>query len=751
MPFQNQFSLSLELTRLLPLGTYADKATQAIVNFGRQLKNSGSDIITEDDLLLVFGRSKISATLESSFKMLVAESSSNRPLFEGIILQAGPGPTVGRALRERPYFAMVIQLSLLSWSYDAGSLAIALADTLQKRAEGATSVSSIPSCPSSDAIHGVLEACLRQTSTFNWNMLLHAVAHKLGHALGVPRAPLPLVILQGAVDMFPSIQSLPQDRIVHIRLPQDEFTENWGTCPIVVWTHHILELIVIVRRKTETVRFGDGTIAQVVVEELPPRVEPGITLLDALGDELLDIRPEPNTASMGIESIARVRAQGYGNYMLFESLSGMPSCIKAEDKAVVGELQAIVCAISQLISSHLYHDDASRFDIKDRESAEFRDCTSDIRADIDHDKILKASMFLFANPDLSQRKVDNYMSSYTHHALNGRELRVPGAFRALCKMRDIDDGDTAESWDMICVQFVPLSILNIAFAHVLYLEDCTSLMLKENPVSLLTSDLCSQLRIWDGRRNLYVRAEAWLQVITAGIMGSRTIVDSLRWESICLVSDGGWSAWMPIFGSEDPASMKPGFVLIYHGTPCRKGVWKSFVSDLKGDLETYGCQKVEGVGQQASLRCIREVSFANPFCGELQHHFLVSACISQYDSMGRKRSYRIGFRELQNSLWCTSLAKRCRHGLRKDPVEIPMNCATLAGFEHRVVDFDEERFVCLTAESISARWLALVTFDQAVSFIQGRKYDLLLRDSNCCFQCALDELTLKPKPSILIL
>ena len=723
------------------------------MNFGRQLKNSGSDIIIEDDLVHVFGRSKISAKLTSSFKTLVAESSSNIPLLEGIMLQAGPGPTVGRALREPPYFSMVIQLSLLSWSYEARALSTALAETLHKRVEGSSSINPSPSAPSSSDIYSVLQACLKQTSAFNWNMLLHAVANKLGFAAYAVHGPLPSVILQGALDMFPSAQSLPQDRIVHIRLPQDD-AAAWATCPLVVWTHHLLDLNVIVQRKTGTVHFGDGTVAQIVIEELPYHDEPSITLLDALGDELLQIRSEPGMVSMTIDSVLRVRAKGYGNQVILNSLKDMESRIKVEDKAVLEEIQVTVCAISQLISSHLYHDDARRFGVKDRKSSDFRDCTADIRHYVDRDQILKASQFLFENPDLSQRTVDNYISSYAYHALKGSELPVPGAFRAVCKRRSVSEDLIAESWDLLCLDLELLSLLNIAFAHVLNLEDSASLMLGAHSLIQVSEvDLLEQVHAWDGRRNLYVTAETWLQIVSAALMASTANTTSLPWDLVCLVSDGGWSAWMPIFSGEDPASLKAGSVLICRGTPCRNGVWKSFVWDMgtRDQLQSYGCQKVEGAGQQASLRCAEKVSFAKPFCGELTNSFVVFACITQHDTRRGKRSNRIGFRELQESLWCTSLLKRCRHGIQKDPVKLPINCATFAGFEEHIVTLDEGKLICLTAGSIGARWLALIAFYGTLACDETRKFALLLRDENCCFQCAVDQLALEPKFAILIL
>lgn len=116
--FKSIFAL-VEVTRLLPVRSIVDKGTQAFMNYARQLYHSGSDVIVEEDLVQVLRRSKISTMLSSSFKTVVAESSFSASLWEGITLQAGPGPTVARALRETPYFAMVVQLSLLTWSFEA--------------------------------------------------------------------------------------------------------------------------------------------------------------------------------------------------------------------------------------------------------------------------------------------------------------------------------------------------------------------------------------------------------------------------------------------------------------------------------------------------------------------------------------------------------------------------------------------------------------------------------------------------------
>ena len=107
MVFSSQFALSLEIARLVPLalnvvGDSADKA----MRFMRNVRNSGSDGLTEEDLALLFGRCRISDKVEVMFKERVRESTI-LPLAGEFSLRQGAGPTVGRALRHAPYFSTV--------------------------------------------------------------------------------------------------------------------------------------------------------------------------------------------------------------------------------------------------------------------------------------------------------------------------------------------------------------------------------------------------------------------------------------------------------------------------------------------------------------------------------------------------------------------------------------------------------------------------------------------------------------------
>ncbi|PKX99533.1 uncharacterized protein P174DRAFT_350794, partial [Aspergillus novofumigatus IBT 16806] len=178
MSFQNQFSLSLELTRLLPLHVVADKATEAVMRMVRELNKSGSDVLAEEDLLRIFGYCKIEERMERQFKESMKGAASSQPLCERILLQTGPGPTVVRALQQREYLRLVIQFSLLTSVHEKSSLATAIRRIFDKDAECAPADVNIPT-PDENSILGVLTACEEQTTSFHWSYYLEAVARHL--------------------------------------------------------------------------------------------------------------------------------------------------------------------------------------------------------------------------------------------------------------------------------------------------------------------------------------------------------------------------------------------------------------------------------------------------------------------------------------------------------------------------------------------------------------------------------------------
>ncbi|KAI4250849.1 MAG: hypothetical protein L6R42_008604, partial [Xanthoria sp. 1 TBL-2021] len=101
-PFTNQFSLSLELTRLVPFGQFASNAIMSLAGF---LQNSGSDTVIEEDLANIFGRCRISPHREREFRKIVGKNhSSTLSSALGLTLEDGPGPTVSRSVCPKKRF-----------------------------------------------------------------------------------------------------------------------------------------------------------------------------------------------------------------------------------------------------------------------------------------------------------------------------------------------------------------------------------------------------------------------------------------------------------------------------------------------------------------------------------------------------------------------------------------------------------------------------------------------------------------------
>ncbi|MCJ1376106.1 hypothetical protein MMC20_007346 [Loxospora ochrophaea] len=628
------------------------------MQWARDLKHSGSDIVVEEDLANVFGRMRISDRLTSSFKNIVGKSSSNISLWEGITLQGGPGPTVLRALQERPFFATVVQLSFLTWTFHTSFLAGTIADALQKRAEPDNMAPASTTTPSREAIREVLRACEDQTAAFDWNMLLHAVATSLGFPVQDCTGDLPSIVLQGALDMLPMVQTLPNDRFVQIQISANR--ESFlGICLLVVWAHHVLDFTVSVRlehegsKKQRQVRFGQSGIAQVVIEDISAEDEPAIILLDSLGEHLLVVKQEPNADRRLIGSIRRASAKGWGNALLSDMLVSLDYC-QTQQKAVIEDLQVVTCAFAQLISRHLFQDnreEAVAVGLPREPPRHLIPCPTNPQ------RLLHASRYLFDNLQIKQGEIDLYASRYSSKPLD-EQLPRPPAVDAIGRAPFALEGYPIErfhskfedEWRIICDNLRAISVFLIASAHIQNLEQLQDFMFcGVDSLKLRSHNLTVQLEEWNGRNELYIQDDAWLQAMAVPLLSCREQISDQDWEKICLISDRGWSAWISTFGDTDPFSTSVGDLYLGRGAPCRKGVWKKFVLDLQCYREFMTDPwRAEKSGEHATLRCAEKVRLETPFCGEGSDSFAVCARFSfPQIAKGRRSLQRAGYRELQ--------------------------------------------------------------------------------------------------------
>ena len=716
--------------------------------------------MVEEDLASVFGRCKIAPTLESSFKTVVVQSSSNISLLEGIVLQGGPGPTVARALRESPYFVMVVQLSLLSWVFPSEHLAMAIADVLRKRSDGAPTFSALPSTPDRQGIFGVLQACESQTSAFNWNMMLEAVSTTLGYGIKHTRTSLPRFALQGLVDMLPMVQTLPSDRFIHIQIAINrEF--DAGIPVLVVWAHHVLDLTVVVRTHSDQgkpvgdVRFGNSDLEQVFIEEADVGDDSFITLLDAQKEHLLTIKPQPDAENDLIKSISRVPAKGWGTALLMDEMSDH-TFLRPSYAAIIEELQMVTIAFAFTIAKSLVKDDTSRDTHGD--TARLR---LSMVYNVDEDRLLQASKYLFDLPDINRAQLDSYVALYRFKRRNAL-LPKPPALDAVARASTLQDQSTDDidrKWNSITVHASRLAVFLIALAHVVNLEDCDDLMFPGLAfVEILGHELARQVEEWDGKDALRVSEDAWLQAIAVPFLGFRGNVWKQPWAKICLISDRGWSAWISTFGDADPTYVSPGSITFGRGSPCRNGVWKAGIWDSGGSLNfRIDPLKAESCGQMTSLRCAEAVSTDTPYCGEGDSVFVVSARFRLHRASHKPKSvHRVGYKKLQRYLWWARTSKRCSHGRGTDrPVRLAVGCATIAGFGNHLVGTTERILIFFTAHDRGARWLALATIPNLSILDDSAKgpaeRQILLRGEDCCYQCVIDQAaTLQGKWSIIL-
>jgi hypothetical protein len=192
-------------------------------------------------------------------------------------------------------------------------LSSAISQAFEKRVEDAPHNSILRNPPTQDSILGFLTACDDQTSSFNWDGFLLTMAGTLGYPPDFAFETLPEVILWGALDIFPLVQSLPSDRLAYIETGQ-------GVCALIVWAHHILGLRVLVQQFDEQagprtdIRFGGSDEEQIVIDARTVADhqirEPSIALLDAKKEYLFTLNPDPDESL--IDAVPRIPAMGYG-------------------------------------------------------------------------------------------------------------------------------------------------------------------------------------------------------------------------------------------------------------------------------------------------------------------------------------------------------------------------------------------------------------------------------------------------------
>lgn len=223
--------LSFELASAFPIRTAVEAAGAQILRLTRDLRESGSNLVVEEDLAEIFGRGRIVQQLEVAFKDAV-KIEKFIPLFSGseIRLDSDPSPTIHRALPNLRYLSTVIQLSLLAEIHNREYLGKILGDAMTKRFKMRVTGSSPD--PGHGGITSTLAACSSQTSAFNWSYFVRQVEVKLRQSMpAYHHSPdylkLSPSLLKDAMDYLYPLQSLPDHRKITV-------SNEMGSIPLTI-------------------------------------------------------------------------------------------------------------------------------------------------------------------------------------------------------------------------------------------------------------------------------------------------------------------------------------------------------------------------------------------------------------------------------------------------------------------------------------------------------------------------------------
>ncbi|KAJ5640361.1 uncharacterized protein N7484_008223 [Penicillium longicatenatum] len=572
MPGYVGFQIALELSQLLPIKALAQRAGDHVLTLARDLRKSGSDIVVEQDLVEVFGRGKISSSLEIAFKNDV-KIGNFIPLTRNgeVELHSGPGPTVAFAFKNAQYLSTVIQLSLLSWTHKREELGSMIAVIMRKRFE--VGIKDAAPNPGVDGIIGCLQACCAQTSAFNWSIYSKLVQEKLREAIPTFQyhndyIRITPALMLGAVDMLYLTQSLPDDRRVVV-------SNEMGSITLIVWAHFVLGLTVCVTgRVREPIFFGHHEVPEVTIEwtscnkdEAGSLIypheteddEPEIRLLDSQLNVLLSCVPEKDNLEP-IMAEDRHILLGYGTEYLYRVLN--TRILVDEIDPIYEEMVKLVTGLAIVVtkrSGRPLHEDVIK--------AHGLDAGFGLEAW----RALKASQVIFHGIKCDTKGVSSYAEYWSENILH--PMNLPTTFKPfLAKVRK---GALQSTPGERLVDTVShLTQIVTIFAHVADIGSCHDLPLRMAYWPFWMKD--ATVNIQNNNKSLYFldddeayHAVATLlsdEVADAHEDRPRTKNNAGGYFSF-LWSDFGWSVMLSTIGDQDPAEIRPELVQVKKGTP----------------------------------------------------------------------------------------------------------------------------------------------------------------------------------------
>lgn len=763
------FQLSLELTKAFPVREAAVEGGKLVkkllLDLARRLRNSGSDILVEEDLAAVFGRGMVAHGLETRFKEEIIQNTKVSPIYDGCLLalSIGAGPTVERALRDTHtgYMATIIQLSFLGWVHDRTGLAEALADCLEKRFE--MSVSGASPSPGFQSIYGMLEVCSSQTASFSWSRYLDDVSDRLDKVFSLDRLlynrsdinHLSRSTLLACMDFLYIIQRTPEERTMTVSEPR-------GIATLIVWAHHILGITVIVTNTSGSnqVTFSSeqGESPNMIIHwEGDSFKEPEICLFDSQTEVMLKI-DEDLAGMVRIEHQERLRLQDYGTQILCRVFNRSSAGFIGDP--VSTEAVQFTVAMALLLAQKLTR-------ILDLENGvPLAGCG------IQRWQIFDAASVMFSTVHWDEAAILSYMDHLTI-AMSLREILPPRALlEALPKWEQTGHVPT------IC----SLAISVLVMGAVRGIKACGELLIIAEEHSDTTTFHAKAIM---GKGYISLNEDDLFLQARHLLVGPREM--ERRDENIVLISDFGWTIFLGSFGDSGPTS-NPAQLGIGKGVPTnpKTGDRKSRVLDAVIGMSMHPGRSQPSSGWvidrgQATYqpRCVSPVTERKEFYGTRMDSFhLMITFRGQHtehpDPAGRPSTFEMSqcCLDFHRAYWKTFVAPTCQH-MPHSPgsnriASLGLDIATAAGNwswitdnkfprrSHRTPErtpddatascIPERIVIILTKGDSRARWLAV---GRAINTSKTRQ--TMLRSRECCEDCAVKAAAVLPGKWIVVL
>ena len=756
MSISRQFSLSLELAKILPIRSVIKYSAESILELIRALRRSGSDFLVEEDLAAIFGRGKIEPALEHEFRDVV-KIASFTPLHaqSSIVLDAGPGPTVGRALKDRYYMALVIQLSFLVWMHEETTLATALVESMRSRFEsGAPDATPDPDY---DGILRTLQACSSQTSQYHWDKLVGLVVRRFPASRQLfrmdhsPLKSLSTNLLLGAMDYFYLVQSLPEDRFVLVESQK-------GVVPIIVWGHYILGLTVLVTGSPDgNVTFGGTEGPQIIIKWSSAPVDPTnqfedwlsapmINLLDASQEVVLKTEPVSNESTR-IEGQECHCLKGYGTTFLQRLFNKIK--LVEDDDPIYAETANLAVAFALLLSRSM-----RRKPVSDEHRGN-KDIETPTQCYLGTEpwRLFDSSKLLFAGIELDKRVISGFADQIT--GVDVADMTVPPGIRNYLEKPDHDQYAKDHQYRITKDHFIgdvkQIASWVLAFAQVVDIKSCADLVLRIAPGWMF----CTGVMDWNGLEPIETDSKVFfnlvLKMMRKDITKGTSIVES---EGICLTSHHGWSLFHSSIGDCDPGQVNCELLSIKRGVPTNQqtGERKYRIADapaVEGHIRT---PIIVDKGNSYLPRCLNKVHKRTEHYSSRIDEFLLSVRFDiedferpqyisrRYPEEGNTRySIYASQSDFHEALWGIIKTIPCRHAKGDGrPLPLDLGTVTVAGLTWANGDGQATSRICICLVHGDARARWLVVHGLVPNSEPGAlRRQVLLRCDGCCEDCAV--------------